>query len=57
MRRGGRQPPPTLIPVRDSKTPDDPCLTFEPTTWGSFVAALRDEGLGTPVPSRAAASS
>ncbi|NSC23251.1 DUF397 domain-containing protein [Streptomyces albus subsp. chlorinus] len=32
---------PSLVPVRDSKAPDGPCLAFGPAAWGSFVAALQ----------------
>ncbi|MPY53461.1 DUF397 domain-containing protein [Streptomyces acidicola] len=33
-----------VIPVRDSKAPHGPALTFEPSAWSSFVAAVqRDE--------------
>ncbi|UNS98337.1 DUF397 domain-containing protein [Streptomyces tubbatahanensis] len=31
----------TLVPVRDSKTPHGPVLTFPPATWTSFISALR----------------
>jgi hypothetical protein len=30
---------PGLIPVRDSKDPEGPALTFAPAAWTSFVAA------------------
>ena len=30
---------PDLIPVRDSKDPEGPALTFTPAAWTSFVAA------------------
>ncbi len=34
---------PTLIPVRDSKTPRGPKLAFPPEAWSAFVeAAARD---------------
>ncbi|GAA4665332.1 DUF397 domain-containing protein [Streptomyces youssoufiensis] len=29
------------IPVRDSKNPNGPTLTFEPTAWKAFVASLK----------------
>lgn len=31
---------PTLTPVRDSKTPTGPILTFTPRAWHTFVAHL-----------------
>ncbi|MGY1437332.1 DUF397 domain-containing protein [Streptomyces reniochalinae] len=37
---------PTLVPVRDSKTPDGPHLAFEAAAWTTFVSALRQERLG-----------
>ncbi|MEE4592172.1 DUF397 domain-containing protein [Streptomyces sp. DSM 41524] len=30
-----------VVPVRDSKDPHGPALTFEPTAWSSFVSAVR----------------
>ncbi|MFK0289956.1 DUF397 domain-containing protein [Streptomyces sp. NPDC090442] len=33
------------IPVRDSKNPQGPALTFEPSVWSSFVEAVRSGGL------------
>ncbi|MFI9206172.1 DUF397 domain-containing protein [Streptomyces sp. NPDC053048] len=30
-----------LVPVRDSKDPAGPALTFEPGAWSSFVSAVR----------------
>ncbi|MGG2466005.1 DUF397 domain-containing protein [Streptomyces sp. RGM 3693] len=36
---------PALIPVRDSKTPHAPALTFEVAAWGAFVAAVKNERL------------
>ncbi|MCQ8189845.1 DUF397 domain-containing protein [Streptomyces rugosispiralis] len=30
-----------VVPVRDSKDPHGPALTFEPTAWSSFVSAIR----------------
>ncbi|WP_405811961.1 DUF397 domain-containing protein [Streptomyces sp. NBC_01520] len=32
---------PGLIPIRDSKVPDGPALTFTTTPWTPFVDALR----------------
>ncbi|MFD4995837.1 DUF397 domain-containing protein [Streptomyces buecherae] len=29
------------VPVRDSKDPHGPTLTFEPTAWKAFVASLK----------------
>ncbi|MFF5717000.1 DUF397 domain-containing protein [Streptomyces buecherae] len=29
------------VPVRDSKDPHGPTLTFEPTAWSAFVAGVR----------------
>lgn len=34
---------PTAVPVRDSKDPDGPQLTFTPTAWDAFVAAVKRE--------------
>ncbi|MEU0247066.1 DUF397 domain-containing protein [Streptomyces sp. NPDC006235] len=31
-----------FIPVRDSKNPHGPKLVFRATTWGAFVANLKD---------------
>ncbi|WP_282699340.1 DUF397 domain-containing protein [Streptomyces sp. CC219B] len=33
------------IPIRDSKTPTGPALTFSPRGWTSFVAALKEGDL------------
>jgi hypothetical protein len=33
---------PNRIPVRDSKTPQGPVLTFLPETWAAFVTGLKD---------------
>ncbi|MEV6127899.1 DUF397 domain-containing protein [Streptomyces violaceusniger] len=30
-----------VVPVRDSKDPHGPALMFEPTSWSSFVSAVR----------------
>ncbi|MEU7434398.1 DUF397 domain-containing protein [Streptomyces sioyaensis] len=32
---------PALVPVRDSKNPHGPTLTFEATTWTTFVTAVK----------------
>ncbi|MFD4995835.1 DUF397 domain-containing protein [Streptomyces buecherae] len=29
------------VPVRDSKDPHGPTLTFEPTAWSTFVTCLK----------------
>jgi hypothetical protein len=29
------------VPVRDSKNPNGPSLTFSPTAWTAFVSAVR----------------
>ncbi|MFD5336978.1 DUF397 domain-containing protein [Streptomyces hawaiiensis] len=34
---------PTVVPVRDSKTPDGPKLVFRAGAWAAFVANLKDE--------------
>lgn len=31
-----------LVPVRDSKIPGGPALTFAPETWSLFATAVRD---------------
>ncbi|WBB57765.1 DUF397 domain-containing protein [Streptomyces sp. WMMC500] len=36
-----------IIPVRDSKDPHGPALTFEPAAWSSFVAAVQRDEFGT----------
>ncbi|MFF1681923.1 DUF397 domain-containing protein [Streptomyces sp. NPDC058256] len=33
---------PPGVPVRDSKIPDAQVLLFPPTSWSSFVAAVKD---------------
>ncbi|MFE6775391.1 DUF397 domain-containing protein [Streptomyces sp. NPDC057702] len=33
------------IPVRDSKDPDGPTLTFEPTAWQAFVTSVKTGNL------------
>jgi hypothetical protein len=30
-----------LVPVRDSKNPHGPALTFKPSAWTSFITAVR----------------
>ncbi|MFC5145804.1 DUF397 domain-containing protein [Streptomyces aureoversilis] len=35
-----RSGPPGIIPIRDSKTPDGPVLTFSPAAWAAFVSAV-----------------
>ncbi|WP_030799527.1 DUF397 domain-containing protein [Streptomyces sp. NRRL S-337] len=30
------------VPVRDSKDPDGPSLTFGPAAWSAFVSHVRD---------------
>ncbi|MCL6300968.1 DUF397 domain-containing protein [Streptomyces kronopolitis] len=32
---------PALVPVRDSKDPQGPALTFEAPAWTSFVTAVK----------------
>ncbi|WP_238153967.1 DUF397 domain-containing protein [Streptomyces xinghaiensis] len=34
---------PGLVPVRDSKTPHGPALTFEASSWAAFIAELKSE--------------
>ncbi|SEE02081.1 protein of unknown function [Streptomyces sp. 2224.1] len=29
------------VPVRDSKTPNGPALTFEPAAWSAFVTGIQ----------------
>ncbi|WP_250294351.1 DUF397 domain-containing protein [Streptomyces atroolivaceus] len=36
---------PGLVPVRDSKAPDGPALTFRAAHWTRFVEALRGGSL------------
>ena len=33
---------PGIIPVRDSKDPQGPALTFTPTAWTAFITAIHD---------------
>ncbi|MFE4691344.1 DUF397 domain-containing protein [Streptomyces sp. NPDC056749] len=35
-----------VVPVRDSKNPHGPALTFAADGWSSFVAALKDGAMG-----------
>ncbi|MFG2696809.1 DUF397 domain-containing protein [Kitasatospora sp. NPDC048407] len=35
-----------IIPVRDSKDPNGPVLTFSPSAWSAFVAATVDGKFG-----------
>ncbi|WEV25653.1 DUF397 domain-containing protein [Streptomyces sp. 71268] len=30
-----------VVPVRDSKDPNGPALTFEPSAWSAFVAGVK----------------
>ncbi|MFF3502472.1 DUF397 domain-containing protein [Streptomyces sp. NPDC003247] len=30
-----------LVPVRDSKAPDGPALTFTPGSWSAFIRELK----------------
>ncbi|MZE81084.1 DUF397 domain-containing protein [Streptomyces xinghaiensis] len=32
---------PGLVPVRDSKTPHGPALTFEASSWTAFITELK----------------
>ncbi|GGU69061.1 DUF397 domain-containing protein [Kitasatospora aureofaciens] len=32
---------PGLLPVRDSKDPQGPCLLFTPDAWAAFITAVR----------------
>ncbi|MFD4994825.1 DUF397 domain-containing protein [Streptomyces buecherae] len=32
---------PSVIPVRDSKDPHGPALTFEPAAWNAFINAVK----------------
>ncbi|MCG6493064.1 DUF397 domain-containing protein [Kitasatospora sp. A2-31] len=33
---------PGILPVRDSKDPDGPALTFTTSAWQAFIAAIRN---------------
>ncbi|WP_424920282.1 MULTISPECIES: DUF397 domain-containing protein [unclassified Streptomyces] len=35
-----------VVPVRDSKNPHGPTLTFAADGWSSFVSALKDGAVG-----------
>lgn len=35
-----------VVPVRDSKNPHGPALTFTATDWSSFVSAVKDGSVG-----------
>lgn len=35
-----------VVPVRDSKAPHGPSLTFESSAWSSFVSAVQREEFG-----------
>ncbi|MFT2017017.1 DUF397 domain-containing protein [Streptomyces sp. 796.1] len=32
---------PASVPVRDSKNPSGPALTFAPAAWATFIAAVK----------------
>lgn len=36
-----------LVPVRDSKDPEGPALTFSANAWSVFLHAVRDGEFGT----------
>ncbi|MDF6017766.1 DUF397 domain-containing protein [Streptomyces sp. JH34] len=36
----------TVVPVRDSKNPHGPALTFAADGWSSFVSAVKDGTVG-----------
>jgi hypothetical protein len=38
---------PGTVPVRDSKDPHGPVLTFTPTEWTTFLGAVREGELPT----------
>ncbi|MFE4516982.1 DUF397 domain-containing protein [Kitasatospora sp. NPDC056783] len=38
---------PGIVPVRDSKDPDGPALTFPAGAWTSFIAAVKTGELPT----------
>ncbi|MFE6750799.1 DUF397 domain-containing protein [Kitasatospora purpeofusca] len=38
---------PGRVPVRDSKDPSGPVLTFPSDAWNAFIAALRADEFGT----------
>ena len=33
---------PGVVPVRDSKDPQGPALTFTPAAWTTFIASIRN---------------
>ncbi|MEU3959331.1 DUF397 domain-containing protein [Streptomyces buecherae] len=35
-----------VVPVRDSKDPQGPALTFEPSAWSAFVAGVKAGDFG-----------
>ncbi|MCC9309864.1 DUF397 domain-containing protein [Kitasatospora sp. RB6PN24] len=39
---------PGVVPVRDSKNPDGPALTFTAEAWSGFIHRLREGGFRTP---------
>ncbi|MFE5164901.1 DUF397 domain-containing protein [Streptomyces sp. NPDC056697] len=32
---------PAVVPVRDSKNPSGPALVFPPSSWASFISAVK----------------
>lgn len=38
---------PAVVPVRDSKTPHGPVLSFPVTTWTAFLSTLKGPGYPT----------
>jgi hypothetical protein len=36
---------PGIVPVRDSKDPNGPALTFSPASWGSFLDLVKGSEL------------
>lgn len=38
---------PTAVPVRDSKNPNGPTLTFTTEAWTSFITAIKNTELPT----------
>ncbi|MFF2652458.1 DUF397 domain-containing protein [Streptomyces sp. NPDC058045] len=36
---------PDVMPVRDSKTPEGPCLVFGVSAWASFTRTVKDSEL------------
>ncbi|WP_052865149.1 DUF397 domain-containing protein [Streptomyces niger] len=39
-----------LVPVRDSKNPAGPVLTFSAAAWNAFVNGVKEGGAGVPGP-------